>query len=382
MGAVANSFRTMKVGVPRQQRPERRVGVTPDMAGRYISDGHRVMIERGAGEGAGFPDAAYRNVGGELVGSAWEADAVVTVRPPDTETLSRLAPGASLLGLLEPLDEPKRMRELARTGATALAFETLPRITRAQSMDVLSSQATLAGYSMALEAASRLRRIFPMLVTAAGTIRPATVLVLGCGVAGLQAIATCRRLGAVVQAYDVRATAGEQVRSLGASFIEVDVAPQDASTSGGYARQLDEDEENRLLRGLEEHVAGADAVITAAAIPGKPAPTLVTAAAVARMSPGSVIVDGAAVRGGNCVLTEPDREVEFEGVTIVGPTGLEARPAADASRMFARNAYELITYLTDLPSPGVDDEICAGVTITRDGDVVHPAVLARLGAVS
>lgn len=371
----------MKVGVPRQQRAEPRVGVTPDIARRYIADGHRVVIERGAGEGAGFPDSAYRNVGGELVGSAWEADAVVTVRPPDTEALSRLAPGTSLLGLLEPLDEPKRMRELARSGATALAFETLPRITRAQSMDALSSQATLAGYSMALEAASRLRRIFPMMVTAAGTIRPATVLVLGCGVAGLQAIATCRRLGAVVQAYDVRATAGEQVRSLGASFIEVDVAPQDASTSGGYARQLDEGEENRLLRGLEEHVAGADAVITAAAIPGKPAPTLVTAAAVAGMSPGSVIVDGAAERGGNCVLTEPDREVEFEGVTIVGPTGLEARPAADASRMFARNAYELLTYLADLPSPDVD-EIRAGVTITRDGDVVHPAVLARLGAVS
>ena len=336
------------------------------------------MIESGAGEGAGFPDGAYRNAGCEVVGSAWDAEVVVTVEPPDAEARSRLSPGALLLGLLRPLDEPEEMRELARTGVTAAAFETLPRTTRAQAMDVLSSQATLAGYGMALEAASRLRRIFPMMVTAAGTIRPATVVVLGCGVAGLQAIATCRRLGAVVKAYDVRAAAAEQVRSLGASFIEMDVTPQDASASGGYARQLDEDEEGRLLRQLEEHLAGADAVITAAAIPGRSAPRLVTAGAVAGMAPGSVIVDGAAERGGNCVLTEPGRVVEFDGVTIVGPKGLEARPAADASSMFARNAYELITYLASLPAE-VDDEIRNGVTVTRGGEVVHPEVLARLG---
>ena len=371
----------MKIGAPRQQSPEKRVGITPDLARRYIADGHRVMIESGAGEGAGFPDTAYRSTGCEVVGSAWETDVIVTVGPPHTEERPRLSPGALLVGLLKPLDEPEEMRELARTGVTASAFETLPRTTRAQAMDVLSSQATLAGYGMALEAASHLRRIFPMMVTAAGTIRPATVVVLGCGVAGLQAIATCRRLGAVVKAYDVRATAAEQVRSLGASFIEVDLAPQDASAAGGYARQLDQDEEGRLLKGLEEHLAAADAVITAAAIPGRPAPRLVTAEAVAGMSPGSVIVDGAAGQGGNCVLTEPDRIVEFEGVTIVGPTGLEARPAADASRMFARNAYELITYLVDLP-PEVDDEIRAGVTVTRNGEVVHPAVLARLEAPS
>lgn len=372
----------MNIGAPRQRQPETRVGITPDMARRYIADGHRVMIEHGAGDGAGVPDSAYLNAGCELVGSAWDADAVVTVGPPDAENRSRLATGASLFGLLKPLDEPEQMRELARTGVTALAFETLPRTTRAQSMDVLSSQATLAGYGMALEAASRLRKIFPMMVTAAGTIRPATVVVLGCGVAGLQAIATCRRLGAVVKAFDVRATAAEQVRSLGASFIETDFVPQDGSASGGYARQLDRDEENRLLRELAEHLAGADAVITAAAIPGKPAPVLVTAEAVAGMSPGSIVVDGAAERGGNCVLTEPGRVVESEGVTIVGPMGLEARPAADASRMLARNAYELLKYLADLPSSDMDDEIRAGVTITRDGEVVHPAVLARLGVAS
>ncbi|MDE0171275.1 MAG: NAD(P) transhydrogenase subunit alpha [bacterium] len=367
----------MNIGGPRQQQ-EPRVGITPAIARRYIADGHRVIVESGAGGGAGFSDAAYRNAGCELVASAWGADAVVTVRPPPTEVRSRLSPGASLLGLLKPLDEPDHMRELARTGVTALAFETLPRTTRAQGMDVLSSQATLAGYGMALEAASRLKRIFPMMVTAAGTLRPATVVVLGCGVAGLQAIATCRRLGAVVKAYDVRAAAAEQVRSLGASFIEVDVAPQDASASGGYARQLDGDEEDRLLTLLEKHLAGADAVITAAAIPGQPAPRLVTTEAVARMPPGSVIVDGAAERGGNCALTVPDQIVEFEGVTIVGPTGLEARPASDASMMYARNAYELLTYIADL-SPDIDDEIRTGVTITRGGEVVHPAVLALLG---
>ena len=355
------------------------MGVTPDLATRYIADGCRVSVEHRAGESAGFRDSSYRNAGCDLVDSAWEADVVVTVRPPDAGARFRLAPGASLLGLLKPLDEPQNMLDLARTRVTALAFETLPRTTRAQSMDALSSQATLAGYGMALEAASHLRRIFPMMVTAAGTLRPARVVVLGCGVAGLQAVATCRRLGAVVKAYDVRATAAEQVRSLGASFIDVDVAPQDASASGGYAQRLEAEEESRLLRALEEHLAEADAVITAAAIPGAPAPTLISAEAVAGMSPGSVIVDGAADRGGNCVVTEPGQVVEFEGVTIVGPTGLEARPAADASRMLARNAYELLKYLAALPDAETEDEIRAGVTITRDGEVVHPAVLARLG---
>ena len=369
----------MNIGAPDQHDPERRVGITPDMARRYIADGHHVSIGRGAGEKAGFIDAGYREAGCDLVDSAWDTDVVVTIGPPDPAEQSRLVPGTLLVGLLRPLDDPEAMAALAGTGVTALAFETLPRTTRAQSMDVLSSQAMLAGYMMALEVATRLTRIFPMMVTAAGTIRPATVVVLGCGVAGLQAIATARRLGAVVKGFDVRATAAEQVRSLGASFIDLDLTPQDASASGGYARRLDEDDEARLVRGLEQHLAGADAVITAAAIPGMAAPTLVTAEAVARMRPGSVIVDGAADRGGNCVLTVPDGVVEVGGVTIVGPTGLESRPATDASRTFARNAYELVTYLTTPPAPGMDDEIRAGVTITRDGEVVHPRVRARLG---
>ena len=369
----------MEIGAPRQRSPERRIGITPDIAKRYIADDHRVLIEHGAGELAGFLDVTYREAGCEPADSAWGADVVVTIRPPDAEESARLVPGACLLGLLGPLDDPEAMQALATTGVTAMAFETLPRTTRAQSMDVLSSQATLAGYGMALEAASRLPRIFPMMVTAAGTIRPATVVVLGCGVAGLQAIATARRLGAVVKGYDVRASAAEQVRSLGASFIDLDLEPQDASASGGYARQLDEDQQTRVLLGLEEHLAGADAVITAAAIPGIAAPTLIGAEAVAGMRPGSLIVDGAAERGGNCVLTVPDQVVEAGGVTILGPTGLDSRPAADASRMFARNAYELVSYLTGQPAPGPDDEIRVGVTITERGEVVHPRVLTRLG---
>lgn len=354
------------------------MGITPHTARLYIEAGHRVSIEHGAGGAAGFVDDRYRRSGCEMVDSAWEADAVITAAPPGPDERTRLKPGAWLLGLLRPLDDPDSMRELAATGVTALAFETLPRTTRAQSMDALSSQATLAGYMMALEAALQVRRIFPMMVTAAGTIRPATVVVLGCGVAGLQAIATARRLGARVKGFDVRAAAAEQVRSLGADFIELDLDQQDSAAAGGYARGLEEDEQTRMLKGLEEHLAGADAVITAAAVPGRPAPTLVTAEAVARMRPGSVVVDGAADRGGNCALTKPDEVVEAGEVTVVGPTDLESSPAADASRMFARNACELISYLAADPAPGEEDEIRAGVTITRGGGVVHPEVLARL----
>ena len=369
----------MIIAAPRQPSPERRIGITPLIARRYIADGHTVHVEHGAGEAAGLPDQAFSEAGCELVDSAWEAEVVVTVGLPG-DVVAGLTPGARLMGLLRPLDDPGAMLRLAEAGVTALAFETLPRTTRAQSMDALSSQATLAGYEMVLEAASLLPRIFPMMVTAAGTIRPARVIVLGCGVAGLQAIATARRLGAVVKGYDVRASAAEQVRSLGASFIDLDLAPQDPSTSGGYARPLSDADGKHLRRGLEEHLAEADVVITAAGIPGRPAPTLIGAGAVSGMQPGSVIVDGAAERGGNCAITVPDEVVRVGGVTVVGPTGLEARPAVDASNTFARNAYELFSYLDDPPGGETEDEIRAGVTITDAGQVVHPEVLARLGA--
>lgn len=335
-------------------------------------------MERRAGEAAGFPDAAFTETGAEVADRVWDADAVVVVRRPDDAAIRSMRPGSLLVGLLNPLEEPAAIAEIATSGVTAMAFETLPRTTRAQSMDVLSSQATLAGYQMVLEAATRLPRILPMLTTAAGTIRPATVTVLGAGVAGLQAIATARRLGAVVRAFDVRSAAAEQVESLGARFIEIDLEPQDASAAGGYAQEMSADEAEQLVAGLQPHLHGVDAIITAAAIPGRPAPLLVAADTVHQMRPGTVIVDGAASTGGNCALTKADEEVVVGGVTIIGPTDLPSRVATHASQMFARNAYELLNHVGGPDSLDFDDEIVAGVTLTRDGDVVHPRLRAML----
>ncbi len=369
----------MLIGALRNPHPEeRRVGVTPDIARRYLADGHRVTVEAGAGQAAGFPDDAYREAGCSI-GEVREAETVIAVLPPDSEQRRGLRPGSRLLGLLAPLDDPESIRVLAGCGINALAFETLPRTTRAQSMDALTSQASLAGYQLALQAASLLPRVLAMMVTPAGTLRPAKAVVLGCGVAGLSAISTARRLGAVVRAYDVRAEAAGDVESLGADFINLDIAAQDGSADGGYARTLREDESARLLEALAPHLAEADAVITAAAVPGRPAPLLVTAAAVRGMAPGSVIVDGAASRGGNCEVTVPGKTIAVEGVAVCGPLFPESRTAADASRLYARNAYELLKYITSDPPPAADDPIAAGATLTRDGEVAHPAVLELLG---
>lgn len=369
----------MLIGALRSPHPEeRRVGVTPDIARRYLADGHRVTVEEGAGHAAGFPDDAYREAGCSI-GEVREAETVIAVLPPDSEQRRGLRPGSRLLGLLAPLDDPESIRVLAGCGINALAFETLPRTTRAQSMDALTSQASLAGYQLALQAASLLPRVLAMMVTPAGTLRPAKAVVLGCGVAGLSAISTARRLGAVVRAYDVRAEAAGDVESLGADFITLDIAAQDGSADGGYARTLREDESARLLEALAPRLAEADAVITAAAVPGRPAPLLVTAAAVRGMAPGSVIVDGAASRGGNCEVTVPGKTIAVGGVAVCGPLFPESRTAADASRLYARNAYELLKYLTSDPPPAADDPIAAGATLTRDGEVAHPAVLELLG---
>ena len=371
----------VRIGFPHETTDvERRVPITPDIAKRYISADHVVVVARDAGVAAGHLDADYEAAGCQIVDSPWDADAdaIVVVGRPETAQAAQLRDGALLLGLLSPLEEPAAMQELATTGVTAMAFETLPRTTRAQSMDVLSSQATLAGYQMVLEAASRLPRIFPMMMTAAGTIRPSTVVVLGAGVAGLQAIATARRLGAIVKAFDVRSAAAEQVESLGATFIDVDLEAQDESTSGGYAQQLDADEIARLVAGLQPFLHDADVVVTTAAIPGRRAPVLVTADTVRNMRPGSVIVDGAAATGGNCELTEADKEVVANGVTIVGPTDLPSRVAAHASQMLARNAYELLTHMWSTDELDLEDEIVAGVTITHGGAVVNQRVLALL----
>jgi H+-translocating NAD(P) transhydrogenase subunit alpha len=348
------------------------VALTPEAVAKLVSKGHTLVVEHHAGLAAGHSDDDYLSSGAELAdqAAAWDADLVATVdRPP-----AGVVPSA-LIGLLRPFDDTAGMAELASLGVTAFAFEAVPRTTRAQVVDALSSQATIAGYQAVLEAASRSDRMFPMMTTAAGTLRPAKVVVLGAGVAGLQAIATARRLGAVVSAFDVRAAAAEQVRSLGATFIEVAEAPQDAATAGGYAREVAADEQARILGGLFPHVTGADAVISTAAIPGRPAPVLIDRAMVDAMRPGAVIVDLAASTGGNCELTRPGDTVEVGGVIVVGDTDLVSRVAGDASRLYSRNVAAFIDLVTDEEGrfdPNWEDDIVAESCVTRDGELVHP----------
>ncbi len=356
------------------------MALTPDVGGRLSSAGHQVVVESGAGDAAGNPDSEYEDRGVRIgdADEVWSADLVVVIAPPSPPGR---AGNSTVLGLLAPFDNPEAMAEAAAAGTTSFAFEAVPRTTRAQIVDALSSQATVAGYQAVLEAAAGSDRFFPMLTTAAGTIRPAKVLVLGAGVAGLQAIATARRLGAVVSAFDVRAEAAEQVGSLGAAFVQLDVEAQDSRQAGGYAQEVADEEQRRILDGLTPHVTGSDAVICTAAIPGRPAPLLVTREAVEAMRPGSVIVDLAAATGGNCELTRPGETVVHQGVTIIGATDLVSRVPNHASQMYARNVASFIELITgedgDL-SPNWDDEIVAGSCITRDGEVVHPRVLAAL----
>ncbi|NOY54988.1 MAG: Re/Si-specific NAD(P)(+) transhydrogenase subunit alpha [Actinobacteria bacterium] len=374
----------MKIGVPNQTAPrERRVAITPDVAARLVKQKFQVMVERGAGDAAGFLDKEYEAVGASVVPEAslaWGSDVVITVRPPSDEQIAMLGSGAVLIGLLQPLDEPETVAKLAAANVTALAFETVPRTTKAQSMDVLSSQATAAGYQAVLEAATTITKFFPMLTTAAGTIAPAKVLVLGAGVAGLQAIATARRLGAVVSAYDVRAAAAEQVESLGARFVRLEVAQQEDAVAGGYARELEEDAQKRLLMQLGEHVARNDVVISTAAIPGKRAPLLITREMVEAMHPGSVIVDLAVATGGNCELSRADEVVVHHGVKILAPTDLVSGVATNTSQMFARNTLNLLTYLVHEEGLRIDleEEITAGACITHGGKVVNERVRSLL----
>ncbi|HEY5684474.1 MAG TPA: NAD(P) transhydrogenase subunit alpha [Acidimicrobiia bacterium] len=360
----------MHIGIPRPDHTDRRVGLVPSTVASLVGAGHRVTVEIGAGLGSGYGDELYRDVGAEL-GDPYGSDflAVVTLPPID-----RLDGAGALMGLISPFDRPDLMGRLAATGITSFAFEAVPRTTRAQSMDALSSQATAAGYQAALEAARLCDRFFPMLTTAAGTIRPATVVVLGAGVAGLQAVATVRRLGAVVWAFDVRSAAAEQVKSLGARFIAVDTPAQDASASGGYAKEVARDDQERIHAAIGPHIAKADAVICTAAIPGRPAPLLVTEEMVDSMRPGAVIVDLAAATGGNCALTEPGSTVEVGGVTIVGDLDLVSRTAAHASEMYSHNMRAFLDLVVDDDggfAPDWDDEIVAESCITRDGRVVH-----------
>jgi NAD(P) transhydrogenase subunit alpha len=354
----------MRLGIPKETSSgERRVALVPETVAR-LGDGVDVIVETGAGDAAGFPDAAYTDAGAQL-GDPWSADVVAKVASPTAAETAQLRNGQVLIAFLQPLTDTAGIERLAAAGVNAFALESIPRITRAQPMDALSSQATVSGYKGALIAADRLPRFLPMLMTAAGTIPPAKVLVLGAGVAGLQAIATARRLGAVVSAFDVRPAVREQVESLGATFLDVGVSGEE--TEGGYARELTPEQQQAQQIELQTRIPTFDAVITTAAIPGRPAPKLITAEAVRAMRPGSVIVDLAAESGGNCELTEPGSEIVESGVTIVGLTNLPSTMPTHASQLLSRNVASLVGLFVRDGELVIDwdDEIVSGSCVTR-----------------
>ncbi|WP_036210055.1 NAD(P) transhydrogenase subunit alpha [Novilysobacter arseniciresistens] len=344
---AAATDRPITIGVARETAPgERRVALTPETARKFVAAGATVRVEHGAGLGAGFTDDAYRQAGAEPVADSAQAlaaaDIVLCVQPPSPAQLSRLREGAVLVGLLAPEADPARADAIRARGLLAFPLERLPRTTRAQSMDVLSSQAGMAGYKAMLVAAGLAPRFYPMLTTAAGTIRPSKVLVIGAGVAGLQAIATARRLGAQVEGFDVRPETREQIESLGARFLDLGVS---AAGEGGYARALTDDERAEQQRRLAAHLEGVDVVVSTAAVPGRPAPRIVTRAMVERMKPGSVLVDLAAESGGNCEATRPGETVDVGGVSVAGPLGLASSGAVHASEMYARNLFNFTRLL-------------------------------------
>jgi NAD(P) transhydrogenase subunit alpha len=354
----------MRLGIPKEiSEGERRVALIPETVAR-LGDGVDVIVEAGAGVAAAFPDAAYTEAGAQI-GDPWGADVVAKVATPTAEETARLRSGQVLIAFLQPLTDSAGVERLTAAGVNAFALESIPRITRAQPMDALSSQATVSGYKGALVAADRLPRFLPMLMTAAGTIPPAKVLVLGAGVAGLQAIATARRLGAVVSAFDVRPAVREQVESLGATFLEVGVSGEE--TEGGYARELTPEQQAAQQVELQTRIATFDAVITTAAIPGRPAPKLITADAVRAMRPGSVIVDLAAESGGNCELTEPGKEIVDSGVTIVGLTNVPSTMPTHASQLLSRNIASLVGLFVRDGELVIDwdDEIVSGSCVTK-----------------
>ena len=357
----------MRVYVPRESGPgEHRVALTPETVTKLSGNGFEIVVERGAGVLAGFPDDLYENAGAKLADGPAQlegAAGVLRVGRPPIEEVAALPAGIVLVGFLQPLTDQDGIARLEERGVVAFAMESIPRITRAQSMDALSSQATVAGYKGVLLAADRSPKLFPMMMTAAGTIAPARVLVLGAGVAGLQAIATARRLGAVVSAFDVRPAVAEQVESLGATFLDLGIRGEE--TEGGYARELTAEQQEAQQRALDERIPDFDIVITTAAVPGRPAPKLIPASAVESMKPGSVIVDLAADTGGNCELTSPGHEVAHTGVTIVGFTNVPSLMPQDASRLYARNVVSLLEHLAPGGELHLDfsDEITAGACV-------------------
>ena len=383
----------MIVGVSRESCPgERRVALTPGVLPSLTKAGFEIVLESGAGESAGFADRAYTDKGGRIVGSRDEvfkaADVILQVRAhgsnPATGTadLAGMRRGQVVIGFFDPLAAPRKTEEIASAGVTAFSMELIPRITRAQSMDALSSMATVAGYKAVLMAASYLPRIFPMLMTAAGTAAPAKVFVIGVGVAGLQAIATARRLGGKVSAYDVRPAVREQVESVGAKFVELPLEAGEAEDKGGYAKAMDESFYRRQREVMTRVLAESDVVISTAAVPGKKAPILITEEMVRGMARGSVIVDLAIERGGNCELTEPDRIVERHGVTIIGELNLASSVPYHASQMYARNISTFLAHIAKGGSINLDsdDEIIRETLLSRDGHVVHPRVKELLEA--
>ena len=371
------TFGALSESAPR----ETRVSLVPEVTDKLIREGARVLIERAAGERAGYPDALYKGVtwseGASSVLQA--ADVVLTVQPLTLEQIAQLRSSAVVVGFMQPYARAAEVRALRERGVTSFAMELVPRISRAQSMDALSSQASIAGYKAVLIAASQLQKFLPMLTTAAGTIRPAQVLIIGAGVAGLQAIATAKRLGAVVEAYDVRSATREQVKSLGAKFVDTGVS---AEGTGGYARELTAEEKAKQQEVLDARIAAADAVITTAAVPGRPAPRIIARAVVERMRPGSVVVDIAAEQGGNCELTRPGEIIEHQHVKIVGPVNLAAELAYNASEMYARNLYNFLKPALVKGELVIDwnDEVFAQSCLTSGGVVRHEPTAKALEA--
>ena len=371
---------SVTIGARRESAPhETRVALVPEVADKLSHDGARIVMERGAGARASFPDSLYKSVAWVegAAGVLGGADVLLTVQPLSVAQIGQLKPGAVVVGFMQPHARAAEVRALKAHGVTSFAMELVPRISRAQSMDALSSQASIAGYKAVLIAASQLQKFLPMLTTAAGTIRPSLLLVIGAGVAGLQAIATARRLGAVVEAYDVRSATREQVKSLGARFVDTGVS---AEGSGGYARELTAEEKARQQEVLDARIAAADAVISTAAVPGRPAPRIISRAAVERMRAGSVVVDIAAEQGGNCELTRPGEAIEHRGVKVVGPVNLAAELAYNASEMYARNLYNFLKPALSKGELTIDwsDEVFAQSCLTHGGQIKHEATAKAL----
>ena len=373
----------MKIAVPLDRSPdEPRAAIGPDAVKAYVKKGHAVSVETGLGKGAFIPDEAFREAGADIAKDAAsavaDADVVLSVRRPSDAVVKALKPGAVIVGLMDPHGDPAGLKALAEAKTSVFAMELMPRISRAQSMDVLSSQANLAGYKAVIDAAHHFTRAFPMMMTAAGTVAPAKVFVMGAGVAGLQALATARRLGAVTSATDVRAEVAEQVQSLGAKFVFIE-GLGDAATAGGYAKELSEEDRKRQAALVAEHIKTQDIVITTALIPGRPAPVLISKDMVEQMKPGSVIVDLAAERGGNCALTKPGSTVTHKGVKILGPLNLAGAVAGNATQLYARNLQNFVDLISKDGKLSIDwnDEIVSGTGLIRDGEIVHPILKSR-----